>query len=429
MSQKSNQAASVSDGRGAAARNGGGIGAPPSNTAPDNSNSPLFFQPLRWGIDSLYLSYPGELAPEMETKLRSLKAQAQGKDFEAAKAQLQLGEHVFEVKDKSSGMFAFSLADGAFEIRLSASRSKKLPMAYVQVRSGLLAHKAPSAIQQELRELLSLLGDVSAPKVSRVDLFVDFASTVDMEGWRRDAWVTRASAVHQYAEDATFTGWSIGAGSSLMGRLYHKLLESKKSGKEYLHNLWHEAGWDCISPVWRLEFEFRREVLAQLNLDSLPQVLEHRNGLWSYASTEWLKLCVPSEADKTRSRWPIHPLWMALASIDWEVSGGPLSRTFTATRAPSREWIGARVLSLLTSIAAITGVRDFERACEELLRQGSNALGNRYALSGVSEEAGFLELVEVNTRKYNLRMNDQDEPEPPNEPRLSNPYYRAKQGL
>ncbi len=250
-----------------------------------------------------------------------------------------------------------------------------------------------------------------------------------MESWQRNAWVTRASAVSQYAEDATFTGWSIGAGSSLMGRLYHKLLECKKSGKEYLLDLWVQAGWDCQLPVWRLEFEFRREVLAQLQLDSLPLVLEHLNGLWSYASTEWLKLCIPSEADKTRSRWLIHPLWMALAAIDWETQGGPLSRTFTATRAPSREWIGVRALSLIQSISAIAGLRDFDSGCKELLREASNALGNRYALSGITEEAGFVELVEVNTRKYNLRMNDQDEPEQEDEPRLQNPYYRGKQGL
>ena len=382
---------------------------------------------MRFGIDSLYLSYPGELSPEMESKLRALKAQAQGKDFEAAKAQLSLGDHIFEVKDKSSGMFAFSLADGAFEIRLSTGRSKKLPMAYVQVRSGLLAHKAPSAIESELRGLLRLLGDIHPPKVSRVDLFVDFASSVDMEGWRRDAWVTRASAVHQYAEDAKFTGWSIGAGAALMARLYHKLLECKKSGKEYLLNLWAEAGWDGLHPVWRLEFEFRREVLAQLDLDSLPQVLDHLNGLWGYASTEWLKLCVPNEDDKTRSRWPIHPLWMALASVDWETDGGPLMRSFAPTRDPSLAYLGARTLSLLASVASIKGCKDFESAMVELMHEASNTLSARYSLSGISTEAGFLELVEINNRKYNLRLNEQDEPKV--EPISQNPYYRAKQGL
>jgi hypothetical protein len=427
MSQDFNVAASVSGARSARGGNGGGTGAPPSNTAPDNSN--LFFQPLRWGIDSLYLSYPGELSAEAEAQLRALKQQAQGRDYEAARAQFVLGDHIFEVKDKGSGLFAFALADGAFDIRLSASRSKKLPMAYVQVRSGLLAHKAPAAIEAELRTLLGLVGTVTAPKVSRVDLFADFASTLDMESWTREAWVTKASAVHQYAEDSTFTGWTVGAGGNLMARLYLKLLECQKTGKEYLLDLWRAAGWGGVAPVWRLEFEFRREVLAQLDLDTLPSILGNLNGLWSYASTEWLKLCVPNEADKTRSRWPIHPLWVALASIDWETEGGPLSRTFTAARAPSREWLGARALSLVASTGSVVGMADFDAAAMELLHLASNALGMRYGMSGISLEQGFGEMVEVNNRKYNLKVNEPDPDEDEDEPKLQNPYYRAKQGL
>src|SRR5689334_21478262 len=99
MSLDLSKAASVSDGRGADARNGDGKGAPPSNTAPDNS-SPSF-RLLRWGIDSLYLSYPGELAESVKANLRKLKLKAQGSEQEASKAQLQIGDHVFEVKDKS----------------------------------------------------------------------------------------------------------------------------------------------------------------------------------------------------------------------------------------------------------------------------------------------------------------------------------------
>lgn len=427
MSQSSNQAAPVSAGRGAPARNRCGTGASPSNTAPDNST--VFFLPLRCGIDSLYLSYPGELSAEAEAKLRALKKQAQGRDFEAARAQLVLGEHIFEVKDKSSGLFAFALADGAFDIRLSASRSGKLPVAYVQVRSTLLAHKTPAAIETELRTLLRELGDVQAPKVSRVDLFADFASMVDMEGWNRDAWVTKASAVHQYAEDAKFTGWTVGAGGQLMARLYLKLLECKKTGKEYLLDLWVEAGWNGITPVWRLEFEFRREVLAQLQLDALGSVLGNLNGLWSYASTEWLKLCVPNDADQTRSRWPIHPLWVALASIDWETQGGPLSRAFTPSRAPSRQWLGARALSLIASMGAVAGMSDIADAQCELLNAASNALGDRFGLTGISLEQGFEEMVEIKNRKYNLKVNDPDPEDDPEAPRLQNPYYRAKQGM
>ena len=404
----------------------GGTGAPPSNTAPDNSIPS--FRPLRWGIDSLYLSFSGELSEESAFDLDALKRQAQRPEHQAAKAQLVLGDHVFEVKDKSSGLFAFTLADGAFHIRLSSSRKKQLPMAYVQVSSGLLAHRPVLGIAEELHGLLTSLGAVQRPKVSRVDLFIDFESSVDMESWQRDAWVTKASGIHQYAEASTFTGWTVGAGGALMARLYLKSLEQRKSGKDYLLGLWREAGWDGASPVWRLEFEFRREVLAQLKLDSLPSVLGSLDGLWSYATSDWLKLCVPNPSDETRSRWPIHPLWVALAAIDWQAPSGPLSRMFKPTREPSLDWLGARALSMLASIASVEGVFDFDRASVELFRQASNALGRRYGVSGISLDQGFSEMVESCNRKFNTRANKPDLDNEA-ESELSNPYYRAKQGL
>lgn len=41
-------------------------------------------------------------------------------------------------------------------------------------------------------------------------------------------------------------------------------------------------------------------------------------------SVRRLRLTLPNEADETRSRWPIHPLWQALSSVDWEGNGAPL---------------------------------------------------------------------------------------------------------
>jgi hypothetical protein len=399
-------------------------GASPSNTAPYNCN--FYYQPLRWGIDSLYLSYPGELSSESEFELRTLKKIAQGPDFESAKAQIQLGNHFFEVKDKSSGLFAFTLADDAFMIRLSAGKSKKLPMAYVQVSSRLLSHQKIEKIESELRAILGALGVVYSPKVSRVDLYLDFASDLDMEGWRRDAWVTRAKAVAQYAEDVDFTGWTIGAGGVVMARLYHKVIESKKSGKEYLHDLWRLAGWVGVLPVWRMEFQFKREVMDQLGLDSLPAVLEHQGSLWSYATTEWLRLCIPSLDDKTRSRWPVHPLWLALSSVDWGVQGGPLLRTYTPSRAPSMAWLGSRCAASIASIGAIAGITDFDLAVMEAKKQAYDAMVLKNGLSGISTDQFFSEKVESLTRQYNLRMN----PKPPEfiEPFVRNEYERQSRG-
>ncbi len=396
-------------------------GAPPSNTAPYNSN--FTYQPLRWGIDSLYLSYPGQLSDYRNNELRALKKLAQGPDYEAATAQMQLGDHVFEVKDKSSGLFAFTLVDDAFMIRLSGGKSKKLPMAYVRVSSGLLSHKKIAKIESELRDILRALGEVSAPKVSRVDLFLDFASDLDMEGWRRDAWVTRAKAVAQYAEDVDFTGWTIGAGGALMARLYQKVIESKKSGKAYLHDLWRLAGWDGQMPVWRMEFQFKREVLDQLELDSLAAVLEHQGGLWSYATTDWLRLCMPTKEDKTRSRWPIHPLWLALSSLDWGTSGGPLLRKYTASRAPTMGWLGSRCASVIASIGAVANLSDYDLAAAEAKKQGYDAMALQNGISGISVDQFFREKVAGLNREYNTRLNP---PPPPPGPRPTRDFTVAE---
>lgn len=243
------------------------------------------------------------------------------------------------------------------------------------------------------------------PKVSRIDLFVDFASSVDMEEWSRRAWVTKASGVSQYAQDQTFTGWLIGAGSALMARLYNKRIEIQKSAKTYLEPLWREAGWDAVQPVWRLEFQFKREVLDQLGLNSVPGVLDNLNGLWSYVTTEWLKLTMPSDSDKTRSRWPVHPLWMALASIDWETSGGPLLREYSPSRAPGKEWVARRALSAIASFGALIGVQDFNAALDALGVAAFNVLDNQAFGIGLSHWDVFREKVEILHRKYNTAMN------------------------
>lgn len=101
-----------------------------------NKYNPDYFQPLRWGIDSLYVSFAGELHPDQELRLERLKKSAQSDQLrEQALSQIELNQHIFEVKDKATGMFAFILEDNCFRIQLSRARAKSLPMAYVKISS------------------------------------------------------------------------------------------------------------------------------------------------------------------------------------------------------------------------------------------------------------------------------------------------------
>lgn len=386
-----------------------GLDTPPSNTV-SNKYIPELFKPLRWGIDSLYLSFGGELFSAQEKRLVELKKLAQADHIkDQAFAQIVLAGHVFEVKDKGAKFFPYILEDNTFRIQLSKASSKSMPMAYVKISSEYLTHQPVEVIVDDLRAVLNLLGSIDyMPKVSRIDLFVDFVSSYSMESWDRHAWVTRAQTINQYAVGGEFSGWSIGTGSeTMMGRLYNKLLEIIVSGKAYLISLWQEAGWnpETDGQVWRLEFEFKRDILSQFDLQPLNLALSNLNGLWSYATTEWLKLALPTEGDSNRSRWPVHPLWLSLSSIDFETDGGPLSRKFSPERMPSDRRLFDHGFSVLSSFMAREKITDIYQGVEAFATALYHYLNNRAIDDGASFDTYVQERIAAKARRFNSILN------------------------
>src|ERR1017187_4877038 len=350
----------------AGGRDGADSGALPSNTAPYNCNLE-YFKLLRFGVDSLYLSYPGEIVPEVNTRLKAMKLLAQSADrAEQSQAQYPIYGHVFEVKDKAPKGFAYILEDDAFRIQLS--RSVKLPAAYVKLSSAYLAHVGVEDAERHLTVHLipELITSSDFPNVSRIDLFVDFIWSGNTE-WDRASWVTRGGGVDAYSEKGIFTGWVVGRGGSISARLYNKSLQSAKIEANHQLELWANAGWQAGTDVWRLEFQLRREVLIQLGLRKLPDVLRNLNGIWSYATTDWLKLTIPNPDDQTRSRWPIHPLWGYLSAVDWETNGGPLTRSYTPSRVPSDDKLFGMALSILVSFMAREGIENAYQGQQALM--------------------------------------------------------------
>lgn len=384
-------------------------GAPLSNTAPYNDNTTPGepFRLLRLAVDSLYLSFPGDLKPEVLATLVTLKTKAQTEHPELqAQAQYVLGQHIFEVKDKGARMFPFVLEDNAYRLQFSHP-GKKLPMAYVKVSAEYLAHKGPQAVYQELLELLPEFGDLTgSAMVSRIDLAADFVSNIAMDSWPRTAWVTRATQIHSYAKDQIFTGWTIGMGGIISARLYNKVEEILYTGKAWVMNLWQKAGWIPGETVWRLEFELKRDFLKEKGLSGLDGVLEHLNGLWSYATTEWLRLTIPSESDTVRARWPVHPLWMNLASVDWESTSSAKLERFSNARTPTEQRLATMVMGSLVSYMAMHSLDDHNDAIEGLLR----VLYENYSLVASKKNQTFEELlaqrVALKAREYNTGINE-----------------------
>jgi hypothetical protein len=143
-----------------------------------------------------------------------------------------------------------------------------------------------------------------------------------------------------YYSGKTFTGFSFGAGC-VVSRLYLKTRELKKSGKGWMREVWaRDASVGGLAliyrgrPVWRLEFQLRRELLKDAKASDGPAfaqgrvVVENRQrvephavfarwstaapllaDLWRYLMTDWLELRLPRRADTRRTP---RQAWVAL---------------------------------------------------------------------------------------------------------------------
>jgi hypothetical protein len=255
--------------------------------------------------------------------------------------------------------------------------------------------------------MLSEFGDLTGTAmVSRIDLAADFVSNLAMDSWPRTAWVTRATEIHSYAKDQVFTGWTVGMGGIISARLYNKVEEIFYSSKPWVMNLWQKVGWIPGETVWRLEFELKRDFLKERGLSGLDSVLDHLNGLWSYATTEWLRLTVPSESDATRTRWPLHPLWVDLASVDWASQKSVLLDRCSNTRTPNEQRLASMVLGSLVSYMAMHGIDDHNEALNGLLR----SLYDHYSTVASKKEQSFEEYlaqrVALKAREFNTAINE-----------------------
>jgi hypothetical protein len=404
-------------------------GAPPTNRAPVNY-IPEETRLLRFGVDSLYLSYPGLMSDEWDQKLSRLKELAQQEDeVSQSVAQVMICDHLFEVRDRGAGRFSFVLVDNAFRIQASNARSKSLPLAYVQISSEYLTHAGIEQAETSLRYVVNTLGLVKeTANVSRVDLFADLAATCEMDAFHplRD-WVTRVESMSLHYSNGQFSGWSFGSGGDIVARLYDKTLEiEKKSKKFYLHDLWRHNGWDGNRQVWRMEFEAKRNALVSLNLSKLSDLLPNQAALWRYLTENWLRLTIPIETDSNRTRWGNHPLWDFISTaFDDEGNATKLAR-FNPARLPQDERLFVHGLGGLTSFMASRGIEELSEGIGEFFHQAKeyHAVRSGMKYRGLENYVG--KKVQGKNRRFNTVQNPDGSPSFDDE--ASAAYRKASRG-
>ncbi len=265
------------------------------------------------------------------------------------------------------------------------------------------------------------MGEISDQKISRIDICADFYTDFDLEFLQKRAWVMQAGGLDVHHPDFNFSGYSFGNRGKLSGRLYNKAMEIEKSGKSFFYDLWKEGGWLGELPVMRLEFQFRRQVLKEMGVNSTKCLDEKLNGLWQYCCQKWLRLTLPSQTDTARSRWPDHPLWIALKDARFG-SGDlkPLNRT-RKERLPSQKFLFVNGLGAITSFMASEGITDLNIGYRAYLRKAAEYHRTRRA-SGNSLGTYINAKTLEKARKFNTRLRpDPNDTDP-------DTYRKAKEG-
>ena len=133
-----------------------------------------------------------------------------------------------------------------------------------------------------------------------------------------------------------------------------------------------EAGRQPQVSVWRLEFQFKRQVLDELGILRIPAFLDHLGGLWRYGTDKWLRLSIPSKTETNQSRWPIHPLWDCLSQIDWNSPSSASLVRVQSARVPSDTTLFVNGFAAITSFMAREGITNLEQGFTAFLASASN---------------------------------------------------------
>lgn len=381
-----------------------------SNTVPSNCITETNTRILRVGIDSLYLSYQGELIESKAIRLNELKKLAQsvvGSDVPLA--QETIHNHIFEVKDRGRHPFAYVLTDNHYRLEIARLGAKRTPLAHVQISSELLTCRGANFAVDTLTDIVSNLGAITeSPSVSRVDLFVDFLTDYPLKTITDNDWVTKARDIDRFTVGRVFSGFKIGSGS-ISARLYNKSLEMQKKPRPYLHEIYQDLAVTPEQQVWRLEFQFRREVLRELGVKSYADLANSQGSLWRYATEQWLRLCVPSETDKTQTRWQTTHFWQQLQQVYWDGDLAIKKREVPTGRPPCDRSLFVNGLSGLSSFMAREGITDPFQGSYAFMQSAKQFHDDREYLTGFDFVGYVSQKVAEKARKFNSFVNSPTE--------------------
>lgn len=167
---------------------------------------------------------------------------------------------------------------------------------------------------------------IESTRISRLDICID---TDEAEFNQNDingiVTYSKSKTIHFVSEiddinysGRIFTGFTIGRGKSILCRIYDKTREIKKSGKEWFKDIWQSNSWNEECPVWRVEYQLRRDVLKEFKINSVLDSFDKLDSLWKYLTVQWLQIRRPVKNEKV-TNWIVKNKWIVIQNaVDYD---------------------------------------------------------------------------------------------------------------
>ena len=328
---------------------------------------------LASGIDALYLSGRGSLAPEVRGHLEELRTWAAES---GSPVPVRVAGEEFLVSPHSFGKYRFRLAheNGLIGITPSDHLPTLRIQPWAEFLHGVGCESALTFFESMGPRLIH--GDVRWG-LSRMDLFCDVQGWL-VDGDDRRNFICRGSRLDTHEEGTSFTGLEFGRRTSgtVCGRIYDKTLQIEQKGLDWWHGVWGDD-FDPALPVLRVEFEVGRTGLSEFGVRTPRDGLDCAPAIWANVTSDWLTYRTPS-ADQTKARWRVAPEWERVQNAPLRGDAAGLERVRAGARSGDLRRLMPQLVGYLATAGAILDLDDIRSvlgAVRELVSQDEDRVG------------------------------------------------------
>jgi hypothetical protein len=402
---------------------------------------------LARGVDALVVTWHGDVTERAFSELEEARKAADESRLAGGRpVVVELYGESFRVALGARAPYRFLLGGEDYKVTVAPNAAPGGGQVRIEcVPASIWTHGADALVERGRKLARRICGGFPGETVSRVDLAVDVQG-LELDGSPEElsAFLTRGpvgralhdlglearegdETVRYFDRGATFTGYTFGAGGPISARLYLKTVEIAVKRKAWVRELWSRTEFDGVAdcwealalalrPVWRVEFELKRDGLAELGmqrweplrLDPVWGYLVGRDQMMVVAPPGWHPpyALLPSGPwlskrertfDSHRTRWPLSWWWRRLqrvrfAALDQVASARERQRCSDA------ETLLSITRGCLKSFAAVVGIDEADpEAAIDALTWALRHNWNREELSRAIRERR--ELAELSARR------------------------------